>query len=530
MKRFLLACLLVVLVCLISAPVSAASPDKPADLNVGDTFFFGRYEQDGNTKNGPEPVEWKVLDKEGPYLYLLSVYGLDAIPYQNKIAEHRFYGDSAIRWWMNNDFYTGAFTQSEKNCIKLIPFNQITWKKDVGVPVEKDRIMAVDYVALMNINLVKEYLKYDFDMVCEPSPYARKKVKKSEWFDEYGYGVWWISGSGDYAITSVVSQHFGIKEKAWPTNDVNVLARPVIIIDSSVLPEDYFCPHLDFYDEKISIAKNGSYQLSKPVVVNAISDEKMKYSWTSEDPAVVKVSGNKVKCISEGKTNLICEVILNDGSVLSKALEVKVLPAVRSFSFAEKTVTYVYMGDPVRLCPVSDAGDLDEYDIQWESSAPNCVYVDNEGYISTYRRYGDVTITATLQNGINKKASIHVDVTLMDNSTYTFTKSAEEIKNGDNVFISFPKWKNTFNNPDDYMTGLKIEHADNEYTIPVWTYEDMIDGKLGSIGILEAGIVFYPSGFTGTEDYVFRSAEKTFKIRVTVERGGDNFDITITKI
>lgn len=32
--------------------------------NVGDHIFFGKYEQDVNRENGPEPLEWRVLDKQ----------------------------------------------------------------------------------------------------------------------------------------------------------------------------------------------------------------------------------------------------------------------------------------------------------------------------------------------------------------------------------------------------------------------------------------------------------------------------------
>ena len=34
------------------------------ELAVGDTYTFGRYEQDGNLKNGKEGIQWRVLVKE----------------------------------------------------------------------------------------------------------------------------------------------------------------------------------------------------------------------------------------------------------------------------------------------------------------------------------------------------------------------------------------------------------------------------------------------------------------------------------
>lgn len=46
------------------------------------TVFFGRYEQDGNTENGPEPIEWFVLEDDGETMTLLSryiLYGIDQV-------------------------------------------------------------------------------------------------------------------------------------------------------------------------------------------------------------------------------------------------------------------------------------------------------------------------------------------------------------------------------------------------------------------------------------------------------------------
>ena len=48
---------------------------------IGDTVSFGSYEQDNNTENGAEAIEWIVLDVEGENVLLLSKYGLDAQAY-----------------------------------------------------------------------------------------------------------------------------------------------------------------------------------------------------------------------------------------------------------------------------------------------------------------------------------------------------------------------------------------------------------------------------------------------------------------
>lgn len=34
------------------------------DVSVGENILFGFYEQDGNTSNGKEYIEWQVLEKK----------------------------------------------------------------------------------------------------------------------------------------------------------------------------------------------------------------------------------------------------------------------------------------------------------------------------------------------------------------------------------------------------------------------------------------------------------------------------------
>ena len=62
-------------------------PKQSSFCNVGDYVTFGSYEQDNNTGNGQEPIEWLVLDYDAANnrALLLSRYGLDALPYNKTI-------------------------------------------------------------------------------------------------------------------------------------------------------------------------------------------------------------------------------------------------------------------------------------------------------------------------------------------------------------------------------------------------------------------------------------------------------------
>ncbi len=110
MKLFLLllACLLVTVSSCFAENLSPKE-NYPA---VGDIVTFGRYEQDNNLKNGPEPIEWIVLDVQDGKALLLSRYGLDEQPY-NKKEISITWEDCTLRAWLNEDFVNAAFTHEE---------------------------------------------------------------------------------------------------------------------------------------------------------------------------------------------------------------------------------------------------------------------------------------------------------------------------------------------------------------------------------------------------------------------------------
>ncbi len=74
---------------------------------------FGRYEQDGNLENGPEPIEWIVLAVDDNKALLLSKYILDYRPMHSFLEEFDW-KESELREWLEEEFFAKAFTFSEK--------------------------------------------------------------------------------------------------------------------------------------------------------------------------------------------------------------------------------------------------------------------------------------------------------------------------------------------------------------------------------------------------------------------------------
>ncbi len=83
------------------------------NLKENDTIFFGKYEQDGNLENGPEPIEWIVLGVKENKALLISKYILEFKEMQSN--EIMFdWENSELRDWLNEDFFQKAFNYVEK--------------------------------------------------------------------------------------------------------------------------------------------------------------------------------------------------------------------------------------------------------------------------------------------------------------------------------------------------------------------------------------------------------------------------------
>ena len=87
-------------------------------LKTGDIFTFGSYEQDNDTSNGKEPIEWIVLSKNDKEMLVLSRYALDHKPYNEEFVDKITWEECTLRKWINDDFYNAAFNKTEKNLIE----------------------------------------------------------------------------------------------------------------------------------------------------------------------------------------------------------------------------------------------------------------------------------------------------------------------------------------------------------------------------------------------------------------------------
>ena len=87
-------------------------------INDEGYYVFGWYEQDNRESNGPEPIEWEILDENENGTLLISRYVLDIGRYNEYTSVT--WETCSLRSWLNNDFYNAAFDDDMKAKINTV--------------------------------------------------------------------------------------------------------------------------------------------------------------------------------------------------------------------------------------------------------------------------------------------------------------------------------------------------------------------------------------------------------------------------
>ena len=176
-------------------------PDSTKDFSyVNDEGYivFGRYEQDGDTSNGPEPIEWILMGTTGDRRYLISRYVLDYMP-MNSERENINWDSCSLNTWLNNDFCDAAFNEDELEQLRKVYFLGI---RDIKKYYQYD-LYNDDY-----------YYGYCHELIAEATPYAVSKGAFNITITEDSYNQ---SFSSIYAPEDCV----GLIGTGWWTCDVS---------------------------------------------------------------------------------------------------------------------------------------------------------------------------------------------------------------------------------------------------------------------------------------------------------------------
>lgn len=208
----------------------ATAPETRRDAQVGDTVFFGRCEQDGRRANGPEWIEWLVLDRKGGRILVISRYALASRAYEPS-ALGATWATSDVRTFLNMSFLNLAFDAGEQALIPTVKVEAVpnpSYDTDQG-PDTEDRIF------LLSIEEADRYFPSDEARMCLPTATAvAQGIFESITYTRDGKATifWWLRQPGRYNKTAACIDDNGALHPSGYMNDEDMVGvRPALWIE-----------------------------------------------------------------------------------------------------------------------------------------------------------------------------------------------------------------------------------------------------------------------------------------------------------
>lgn len=177
--------------------LKSAKQAQIKNAKVGDIVYFGTYEQDNDTSNGKENIEWLVLAKEKNRVLVISDKALDRQPYNSSYTEEVTWENCSLRKWLNGTFLKQAFSTEEQAQIQnttVSADNNPQYSTNPGNA-------TTDKVFLLSINEVEKYFNSDEARKCAPTAYAKAQgASTSDTFKTPSGAAtcwWWLRSPGD---------------------------------------------------------------------------------------------------------------------------------------------------------------------------------------------------------------------------------------------------------------------------------------------------------------------------------------------
>lgn len=199
--------------------------EKLKTAKVGDYVFFGAYEQDNNTSNGQEYIEWLVLEVKGGKALVISKYALDCQQYNTSDTDVTW-ETCTLRKWLNNDFINAAFSADEK---AMIPTVTVSADKNPDYSTNPGNATQ-DRVFLLSITEANKYFSSDSTRQCKPTEYA---VAGGMFvYSRNGNCWWWLRSPGSYQdVAAGVYSDGDVSEYGNYVSSDDLAVRPALWID-----------------------------------------------------------------------------------------------------------------------------------------------------------------------------------------------------------------------------------------------------------------------------------------------------------
>ncbi len=207
------------------------------ETNV-ETVVFGRYDQDNNEDNGPEPIRWMILEEKDGKRLMIAKDLLEQKRY-NQTYGPITWAECTLRTWLNDEFLKTAFTEEEQAAILLTDVDN---SDEQGNPQYRNTTSGEDTQDRIFLLSYKEAMTYFPDTPSKrstPTDHAAAngvRVDRAYKVDGRGCGMWWLRSAGPHQWRASMAYAPGTMRYTFATRDF-VGVRPVMWVDISKLPE-----------------------------------------------------------------------------------------------------------------------------------------------------------------------------------------------------------------------------------------------------------------------------------------------------
>lgn len=199
----------------------------PAIAPVGSLIKYGKYEQDNDSSNGIEDIEWIILAKDDNKMLVISDKAIDCKPYHSSYG-NTTWEECSLRRWLNDTFVNEAFTTEEQE--KILTTNVTAdanpdYDTDAGNDTE-------DKVFLLSIEEVNRYFNNDCERQCVSTEYAKANGAYTYEIDGASNCFWWLRSQGGYSnkSASVVNSDGTVSKYGNAVDDNRDCVRPAMWI------------------------------------------------------------------------------------------------------------------------------------------------------------------------------------------------------------------------------------------------------------------------------------------------------------
>ena len=196
----------------------------PSPVRSGSHVTFGHYEQDNNTENGTEPIEWLVLDVQDGKALLLSRYGLYAQQYNTSYSSVTW-ETCSLRAWLNGEFLNSAFSAKEQQAIQLATVDNSSGQGRSGNSTSGGEDTK-DHIFLLSYAEAWKYFSSESARQCQPTKYAVAHGA----FTYNGNCWWWLRSPGLSSSSACNVGTAGACRNYFVTYDY-VTVRPALWVD-----------------------------------------------------------------------------------------------------------------------------------------------------------------------------------------------------------------------------------------------------------------------------------------------------------